>query len=234
MKRFLQVPVLLYLMLCSWQSAAQCPTLTVKPEGATKEEILPAGFRYTDSVKSDFNKDGWVDLALLVALERIESSEEYWKTDCQRGVVILERTLKGYVVRGFSAEAVLCSGCGGVFGDPYAGMEFNKDVLKIKHFGGSNWKWTQDYTFRFQNNGWELIGLTHDNFYGAKTCNTEFGMAGRTLNDVNFSTGKQHVVRTKGMYCAPYKDQWLKFAKSKPITLNQFRVLSDYVPLKVN
>ncbi|MBU3677572.1 MAG: hypothetical protein FGM54_10415 [Chitinophagaceae bacterium] len=233
MKQVFGWVLLSVLGLSAMMASAQCSEFKVRAEGSNKEAFIPEAYVYIDSAKSDFNQDGLVDLALVFALKNNQTAEESWKSDCQRGLLVLERTQQGYKTSGFTLEGVLCSGCGGVFGDPYAGMEFNKNVLKVKHFGGSNWKWTQDYTFRFQNNRWELIGLTHDNFFGAKQCNTEFGMAGRTLNDVNFSTGKQHVVRTKDMNCIPYKDQWLKFVKSKPITLNQFRVLNDYVPLKV-
>lgn len=220
------------LFLLSWQAKGQCPEFKIRAEANTKEAFLPEGYTFIDSAKADFNGDGWVDLALVMALKNNQTTDDSWKADCQRGLLILERTFTGYKTSAWTPEGVLCSGCGGVFGDPYAGMEFNKQVLKVKHFGGSNWKWTQDYTFRYQNNQWILIGLTHDNFYGAKACPGAFGMAGRNLDDVNFSTGKQHVVRTKGMNCAPYKDKWLMFVKAKPIELNSFRILSNYIPLK--
>ena len=220
------------LFLLSQHAKGQCPEFKIRAEAPTKEAFLPEGFEFIDSAKADFNADGWVDLALVMALKNNKTSEEFWKTDCQRGLLILERTFSGYKTSAWTPEGVLCSGCGGAFGDPYAGLAFNKQVLTVKHFGGSNWKWTQNYTFRYQGGQWVLIGLTLDNFYGAKACPTVFGLAGRNLDDVNFSTGKQHVIRTKDMNCNPYKDKWLPFVKGKSITLNAFRVLTNYVPLK--
>ena len=229
----LRLLALFGLVWVSLSAKGQCPEFKIRAEASTKEAFLPEGYFFLDSAKADFNADGWVDLALVMALKNSQTAEESWKSDCQRGLLILERTFNGYKTSGWTPEGVLCSGCGGVFGDPYAGLEFNKQVLNVKHFGGSNWKWTQNYTFRYQGGQWVLIGLTLDNFYGAKACPGEFGLAGRNLDDVNFSTGKQHVVRTKGMNCAPYKDKWLTFVKAKPITLNTFRILTNYVPLKV-
>lgn len=53
---------------------------------------------------------------------------------------------------------ILCLTCGGIFGDPYAGVEFKKDTLIIHHYGGSNWRWATTHSFVYGTDGtWPLV-----------------------------------------------------------------------------
>ena len=38
----------------------------------------------------------------------------------------LQKTKKGYLLSAKCDTAVMCRGCGGIFGDPYAGIDFTK------------------------------------------------------------------------------------------------------------
>ncbi len=56
---------------------------------------------------------------------------------------------------------VMCQGCGGIFGDPYSGVEFVYDTLKLYHYGGSNWRWAETHEFvRGVNDDWPLVART--------------------------------------------------------------------------
>ncbi len=56
---------------------------------------------------------------------------------------------------------VMCQGCGGIFGDPYAGITFTDDTLQLDHYGGSNWRWSETHAFVHGSNGdWPLVGWT--------------------------------------------------------------------------
>jgi len=40
-------------------------------------------------------------------------------------------------------------GCGGVFGDSYAGITIKNGFFSVEHFGGSSWRWTRIITFKY-------------------------------------------------------------------------------------
>lgn len=44
-------------------------------------------------------------------------------------------------------DLVMCKDCGGIYGDPYAGISFAQDTLKLEHYGGSNWRWAVTHAF---------------------------------------------------------------------------------------
>lgn len=60
---------------------------------------------------------------------------------------------------------VMCQGCGGIFGDPYSGIEFINDTLKLYHYGGSNWRWAETHQFvRGSRGDWPLVARTSVSF----------------------------------------------------------------------
>ena len=44
---------------------------------------------------------------------------------------------------------VLCSQCGGIFGDPFNGVEVGKETFTVSHYGGSAWRWSNSYKFNY-------------------------------------------------------------------------------------
>jgi hypothetical protein len=214
---------------------AQCPILTALPKSAkTIEAFIPTTWFILDSAKGDFNADKLLDIVLVIANEK-ENVEDNFEYECNRAILILQKTKEGYILSSFTKEGVLCKQCGGIFGDPYAKIFLEENVLTINHYGGSNWRWTQDYTFRFQQKEWQLIGISKDSYFDGSDCDGEgVGNAGRNLVEVNFSTSKIHVIQTKGTACKPYKDVWLRCKKKPLISLSQFDVSADYLPIKIN
>ena len=189
-------------------------TKQFKPFLSSKETVL-------DTAAADFNKDGLNDLALVV--------EDTSNEEQNRSLIILSNTQKGFTVAAKSKAAVLCKTCGGVFGDPYAGISLNKTVLNIYHYGGSNWRWTNNFTFRFQNNQWELIGISNDSYFNADDCNGEgVGTAGQNLKEVNFSTRKVHIIKTKEASCKPFLDKWYVLQSFSKVLLSDFDIDKDY------
>lgn len=223
---FIWIPNIIY---------AQCPILPALPKSAkTIQAFIPKTWFILDSAKSDFNADKLLDIVLVIANEK-ENGQDNFEFECNRAILILQKTKEGYILSSFTKEGVLCKQCGGVFGDPYAGISLEKNVLKMNHYGGSNWRWTQDYTFRFQQNEWQLIGISNDSFFVGSDCDGEgVGDAGRNLVEVNFSTSKIHIIKTKDTECKPYKDEWLTCKKKPLISLSQFDVSEDYMPIKIN
>jgi len=64
-------------------------------------------------------------------------------------LILLGNEKRFYNLSGRNDSVVLCKSCGGVFGDPYAGMTVKNNFFSIEHYGGSNWRWTRIITFRY-------------------------------------------------------------------------------------
>ncbi len=121
--------------------AAQTKTL---PEEA-RSFLLP-GYEMLDYIAGDLNNDKKADAILVLK----QTGEDTIDTDVNRPFVILIRQTNGklqQVVRNDSA--ILCYRCGGVFGDPYQGIEINESGFDIDFYGGSSWRWSRHYFFKY-------------------------------------------------------------------------------------
>lgn len=78
-----------------------------------------------------------------------------------RPVLLFERTQDERRVLLHNDSVVLAGSQGGIFGDPYAGVEFSADTLRFFHYGGSSWRW--GYTLEFvhgRDGDWPLVRRT--------------------------------------------------------------------------
>ncbi|UAY52598.1 hypothetical protein [Ferruginibacter albus] len=221
MKRFILFPVAFLLTTVTFSqvdSSAQVK-LTRK-----FKNLLPEGYIVIDSAQSDFNGDKLKDVALVLEY----AGDKNYEFDSSRAIYILKNTGKGYIINAKCFSAILSKGDGGVHGDPYDGISFKKNVLKINHFGGSAWKWTDSYVFRYQHNNWELIGTCGDSFWVLDACESNtIGNYGRNFVDVNFSTKRMHVIKRDK--CTLIKDEWTSFTSFPKVTLNDFYINGDYL-----
>ena len=107
--------------------------------------FIPADFSILDSASGNINKDGKKDLLVI-----LKNNLEETNGDTTRPLLILLGNENGsYNFSGRNDNVVLCKACGGVFGDPYAGMTVKNNFFSIEHYGGSNWRWTRIITFRY-------------------------------------------------------------------------------------
>ena len=111
----------------------------------TFSSFIPAGYTILDSAAGDLNKDGFKDYILILQL-----TDEQEHADTTRPLLLLKGTGKDrFDLFAANDSVVLCRGCGGVFGDPYAGITVKSNFFSIEHYGGSNWRWTRIITFRY-------------------------------------------------------------------------------------
>ncbi len=218
----------LILLLCGI-AHAQCDIPAVVKSAQTIEAFVPANFEIHDRINGDFNADG-LDDVILVLISKKEKDDAHHLDDCNRPLLILQKTKAGYILSAKCNEAVLCKLCGGAFGDPYESISLKKNILDISHYGGSAHRWSRNFTFRFQQHQWVLIGASESSYWSLGECDGSIGEAEYNLDDVNFLTGVVHCVRTKGNACTPYKDVWLRTPKKPLITLRSFNVGNNYIP----
>ena len=149
---------------------------------------------YDGVARGDLNKDGIEDIAMVLG-PNWEKNEDWRErgTDSNatpRLLIILFGKNSGFVQVAKSEKAILCKDCGGIFGDPFAGIEINKNVLSINHYGGSNWRWGYTHKFRYQGNEFFLIGQTTNSYWSVENCEKLNDFAGTKYEDINFITGQ--------------------------------------------
>lgn len=141
--------------------ALETPTFTFPKTIANELEIqsnLPKGYEMIGSTYGDLNKDEMMDLALIVA-----DTRETVEFDSPVYLGIFFKNSKGtYDLNIVSTTAILCMKCGGVMGNPFAGIEITpKGILQIHHYGGSVERWGYVDKYRFQDGAFYLIGHTY-------------------------------------------------------------------------
>ncbi|MGV8983465.1 hypothetical protein [Clostridium sp.] len=134
--------------------------------------FIPKGYNILERVKGkptkvegDLNNDGINDVAIV-----IEGTTKIEGEAAPRSLMILlGNKEKSYSTSVIAEKAVLLSNEGGVWGDPFENIAIDRGSILLSFYGGSNDRWFSSYRFRFQNNGWFLIGATHGSYYTAKT-----------------------------------------------------------------
>ncbi|MGE8342457.1 MAG: hypothetical protein ACN6OI_15615 [Flavobacterium sp.] len=125
------------------------------------EDFIPKGYVPFDTIKGDFNKDGLEDYILIIKgtdKSKIIQHEYRGELDRnRRGIIALLNKNNGYVLAAknydsFSSE----NEEGGVYYAPELDFEIKDGKLYINYAHGRYGYW--QYTFRYQNSDFELIG----------------------------------------------------------------------------
>jgi hypothetical protein len=103
--------------------------------------------------RGDLDRDGRADY--LLVLERPAPDPEDGRL---RSLLVL--TASGRL----AAKAdgvVLCSRCGGIWGDPLEGVEVRPGGFTVSHYAGSAWRWRLDFTFAYsrRDRAWQLVRI---------------------------------------------------------------------------
>ncbi|MFT3679758.1 MAG: hypothetical protein QM791_05775 [Ferruginibacter sp.] len=74
-----------------------------------------------------------------------------------------------------------------------------------------------------------MIGISQNYYWNVDDCDGKgVGYAGQNLHEINFSTGRMHIIETKETNCTPKVDKWVKAKSCPKITLANFDVGKDY------
>jgi hypothetical protein len=147
------------LLLCALALVAPAAIAAGKaiPSEQLPEELRPfvePGRVVIGLAQADLDGDGSID-AILVLEQEKQSDEE----EGERTLLILTRHADNRLtVAKRSDKAVLCRQCGGVIGDPFAGVEAGPGVFALNHQGGSAWRWTKNFKFSYskRDQTWQL------------------------------------------------------------------------------
>ena len=175
----------------------------VDPRIGKEINFIPQGWRIINKAEGDLNGDNLSDIALVAEdqnnatkndLDYCDNNEERcscFDKNCPRDLLILFKQEDGsYDLSEKSDKAILLSKEGGVFGDPLDNISIDNGILTINFYGGSSWRWSKVYKFRYQDDGWYLIGKTEHRFHTGCLYQVFEN------NDYNYSTG--YVQKTTG------------------------------------
>jgi hypothetical protein len=164
----------------------------VPSTGKTIIDFVPAGYDTIATATGDLNKDSVSDY-VLVLKSKVEDNFDYSTGNADsippRLLIVLFKTANGYQLAGKTDKLIMCKDCGGVMGDPFAGVTIVKGVLAVEHYGGSAWRWSYTHKFRYQQKDFYLIGETNHSYWSVKNCEKLNDMAGTDYKDINFLTG---------------------------------------------
>ena len=124
--------------------------------------------------RGDLNADGRPDI-LLVTSEFVAEGAEWEEGAGARSVMILIREPNGALkLAARNDEIVYCRNCGGVFGDPFAGVDVKGTRFTVNNYGGSNDRWSYSYTFNYsrRDKTWQLVRVVDESFHSLDPKNT--------------------------------------------------------------
>ena len=169
------------------------------------EAFIPEDWKLIAKVEGNLNQDNMADAAAVIEYESLESNE----SPVRRLLIAFQKDNGNYELSIQSDKAILRADEGGAFGDPFNALEVNRGSLLIKFHGGSTWRWSKAYRFRYQDNGWYLIGSTLTDYYATNADKTVI------TKDYNLLTDQLKITDNKGV-------KWINQGERKLVNLKDF------------
>ena len=206
----------------SEQKSTNTSSTTSNVSSKDINEYIPNGYRLLEAYKEDLNKDNSADQVLLVkATDASKISGEEDKN--RRGLIILLSNGNQYDV---AIKNLTCFSSefedGGISYPPELSVEAKKGLVYISY--GHGQYGIRQYTFRYQNNDFELIGFDREEM-----------RAGLTIakTSINFSTGKmitsEIIDENVSIGQEKFKDKTSTINKKPMVKLSQVKDFDELV-----
>lgn len=169
------------------------PTLAM--EGREPADFVPEGWELMDSAELDFNEDGAVDY--VGVLERAEPGNGDGYDDTPRILFGIASEKGQYRLDFQDVNLIRTKSEGGVYGDPYLPLTAEGTSFTTHAFGGSAWKWSEDYTYTYKEGTWYLTRSEDSYGYGWYTTSYsmndwEKGVGERKKRSSDFDDMEKH------------------------------------------
>src|ERR1044072_7852895 len=123
-------------------AAAQSEELQIPAE---VQPFVETGTKAIALEAADLNGDGRGDFVLVLERENPAKDEDDLPVN-ERPLLILVRGVDGKLAEAKRNErVVMCSRCGGIFGDPFDGVIVARNTFTVLLYGGSAWRWAYSY-----------------------------------------------------------------------------------------
>ncbi len=144
----------------------ETPQLPVKASNLTA--FVPEGWALLDSVELDFNQDGISDYVGVLEAAGIEGEEDWTYQDVPRILFAAAGDgAEGYRLDFQDINLIRTRAEGGVFGDPYEPLTAEGASFTTHAYGGSAWRWSEDYTYTYRGGAWYLTASETIYGYGS-------------------------------------------------------------------
>ncbi len=150
------------LILCCGSLSAQDSGIDIP---AKVEPFVDQGKTALALETADLNGDGFADYLLVV--ESAKAATGPYGDDDKRSLLILTADSSGELkLAARNDKVVYCRSCGGVFGDPFAGVSVKRNSFTVDNYGGSNWRWSDSYQFNYSriDKTWQLVLVSKGTF----------------------------------------------------------------------
>ena len=139
------------------------------PETASElTGFVPEGWEILDSVELDFNEDGIPDyIGVLQAAMIDKGGYQAYQDDPRILFAAAGDGAGGYRLDFQDINLIRTRGEGGVFGDPYEPLTAEGASFTTHAYGGSAWRWSEDYTYTYRGGAWYLTASETIYGYGS-------------------------------------------------------------------
>lgn len=175
MKKFYVVFFVLFLTSVSAFSQKRPIPKIISEEFETPTEqmktFIPNGYLLLKGMTGNLNLDKFPDAVLVLKKANEEELSRQVEDQVKRPLLILiGQADKSYKLAGRNDNTVFCYSCGGVFGDPFAGIEIKNGTFSILHYGGSGWRWTHTVLYKYAptQKKWFLFRNETSSFHAAE------------------------------------------------------------------
>lgn len=131
-------------------------------------DFVPDGWEIWDSAELDFNEDGIPDY-VGVLQAAMTDGDGYWtyKSEYPRILFAVASDGKeGYRLDFQDVNVIRTRDEGGIYGDPYQPLTAEGTSFATHTYGGSAWRWSEDYTYTYREGIWRLTSSEETYGYG--------------------------------------------------------------------
>lgn len=155
----LQATIMLFILSAA---NAYCLDLSVEDPPAEVKRILRGNSKLLAVSSADLNGDRQPDYVLVT--ERKGLADEGNPRELLIAIKGKDGSLR--VVKR-NGKIVMCSTCGGGWGDPFPGDVFaDTKTFTVQNMGGGGSRWAEEYTFSYskRDNTWQLVEVANSSF----------------------------------------------------------------------
>ena len=124
--------------------------------GGQLADFVPDGWELLDSVELDVNEDGITDYVGVLEADSIDMGEYRYQDYPRILFAIASDGTDRYRLDFQDINLIRTRNEGGVFGDPYCPLTAEGVSFTTHTYGGSAWRWSEDYTYTYQDGIWRL------------------------------------------------------------------------------
>ena len=118
--------------------------------------FVPEGWEILDSVELDFNEDGIPDYVGVLEAVPTDAEDAWYPEEPRILFAAAGDGTKGYRLDFQDINLIRTRAEGGVFGDPYEPLTAEGKSFTTHAYGGSAWRWSEDYTYTYMEGVWRL------------------------------------------------------------------------------